>query len=64
MTGGRCRARIGGGRIIVGVPMAPACSAPQSCGRAPRFVGGRGAQKRRGRCGRPFGVLQDLLKKT
>lgn len=41
--------------FLLALPLAPACSTPESCGRAPA---------RRSEPLRPFGVLQDLLKKT
>jgi len=47
--------------MLLALPIAPACSTPLTCGKAPREVVG-GA--RSGDTHRPLGALQDLLKKT
>jgi uncharacterized protein len=49
--------------LLLALPVAPACSTPTSCGRAPAHATGAGlpaADDMR----RPFSSLQDLLKKT
>jgi DUF177 domain-containing protein len=50
--------------LLLALPVAPACSAPQACGRAPS----RAAQSERSEesagMRRPFSALKDLLKKT
>lgn len=50
--------------LLLAVPIAPKCSAPLRCGKAPRSLddvepAGVGFDERR-----PFGVLNDLLRKT
>ncbi len=49
--------------LLLALPMAPACDSPQTCGRAPDTAG-REAGVVADEVRRPFGVLQDLLKKT
>jgi uncharacterized metal-binding protein YceD (DUF177 family) len=50
--------------LLLALPVAPACSSPQGCGRAPS----RAAQSERSEesagMRRPFSALKDLLKKT
>ena len=49
--------------LLLALPLAPACDTPLTCGRAPSYLSGElgdGAGAMR----RPFGALQDLLKKT
>ena len=55
--------------LLLALPIAPACSTPLTCGRAPRLVGGTEAAVAAGEMRgeavhRPFSALQDLLKKT
>jgi uncharacterized protein len=48
--------------LLLALPVAPACTTPESCGRAPAFT----AQSSEESAGmrRPFSGLKDLLKKT
>jgi uncharacterized protein len=48
--------------LILALPVAPACSTPETCGRAPSFDDGAGAAPAT-QTVRPFSGLQDLLKK-
>jgi uncharacterized metal-binding protein YceD (DUF177 family) len=50
--------------FLLALPIAPACTAPLTCGRAPGRAAG--AEERGATVGmrRPFSALQDLLKKT
>ncbi len=48
---------------LLALPIAPACSTPQACGNGQSAPGGEDAQDAQ-TMRRPFGVLQDLLKKT
>jgi uncharacterized protein len=50
--------------LLLALPLSAACSAPQSCGNAPDFAADAEVPKASGGGRRPFGVLQDLLKKT
>ncbi len=50
--------------LLLALPMAPACSTPLTCGRAPSFARGNEAADAAGGMRRPFSALQDLLKKT
>ena len=50
--------------LLLALPIAPACSAPQSCGRAPSFATNDETTGVIGDMRRPFSALQDLLKKT
>jgi len=50
--------------LLLALPLAPACSTPLTCGRAPRNVTGDEATDEAGKTRRPFSGLQDLLKKT
>jgi uncharacterized metal-binding protein YceD (DUF177 family) len=50
--------------LLLALPIAAACSAPQSCGNAPKFAAGAEVPEAPGGGRRPFGGLQDLLKKT
>jgi uncharacterized metal-binding protein YceD (DUF177 family) len=50
--------------LLLALPIAPACSSPQSCGRAPSFAGNEETTDGAGDMRRPFSALQDLLKKT
>jgi uncharacterized protein len=64
--------RMDGGRVALGelaeeelllaLPVAPKCSTPMTCGRAPRHADQATAEAAEMR--RPFRALQDLLKKT
>jgi uncharacterized protein len=50
--------------LLLALPLAPACSSPETCGNAPRYVTGDEAPGVAGEMRRPFSALQDLLKKT
>jgi uncharacterized metal-binding protein YceD (DUF177 family) len=55
--------------LLLALPIAAACSAPQSCGNAPEFAANSEvpeapSPEAPGTGRRPFGGLQDLLKKT
>ena len=50
--------------LLLALPIAPACSTPQSCGRAPSYTTGADGIAQTGESHRPFSGLQDLLKKT
>jgi DUF177 domain-containing protein len=47
--------------LLLALPVAPACAAPESCGRAPAASG---AQASAEELRRPFAGLQEMLKKT
>jgi uncharacterized protein len=49
--------------LLLALPIAAACSTPQTCGKAPRFAGEE-TREAAGDMRRPFSALQDLLKKT
>jgi len=49
--------------LLLALPVAPACSAPETCGRAPRFEADASAAPSSQETVRPFGILQELLKK-
>jgi uncharacterized protein len=48
--------------LLLALPVAPKCSTPMTCGKAPVEAGGVTAEETEMR--RPFRALQDLLKKT
>ncbi len=48
--------------LLLALPVAPACSAPEKCGKAPRYEYGAG-EAAAPAMSRPFSALQDLLKK-
>ncbi len=50
--------------LLLALPIAAACSTPQSCGNAPPLAGEAEGPEVSGEMRRPFSVLQDLLKKT
>jgi uncharacterized protein len=50
--------------LLLAIPMAPACSAPLTCGKAPSYAIGEETRDVAGEMRRPFSALQDLLKKT
>ena len=50
--------------LLLALPIAPACSSPLTCGRAPGYAAGEEARDVPGDMRRPFGALRDLLKKT
>lgn len=50
--------------LLLALPIAAACGAPQSCGNARSFVGDAERGEVSGEMRRPFSALQDLLKKT
>ncbi len=49
--------------LLLALPVAPACSAPETCGRAPSYEDGPALAPAPPETVRPFSVLQDLLKK-
>ncbi len=49
--------------LLLALPVAPLCPAPQACGRTPPGAGGQ-RQEAAAATRRPFAGLQDLLKKT
>jgi uncharacterized protein len=49
--------------LLLALPVAPACDAPESCGRVPQYAGGPAAAASSQETVRPFGILQELLKK-
>ena len=50
--------------LLLALPLAPACSTPLTCGRAPRYATGSEVSEAAGEMRRPFSALQELLKKT
>jgi uncharacterized protein len=50
--------------LLLALPVAPACSAPRGCGRAPGAVGQTERSEESAGMRRPFSALKDLLKKT
>ncbi len=50
--------------LLLALPLAPACDTPQTCGKAPGYATGDETRDVAGDLRRPFGALQDLLKKT
>jgi uncharacterized protein len=50
--------------LLLALPIAPACSVPDSCGNAPAYEVAGEAGKDEGAMRRPFSELQSLLKKT
>jgi uncharacterized protein len=50
--------------LLLAMPLAPVCSTPESCGRAPAYAAGPEAREASQEMLRPFAALQDLLKKT
>jgi uncharacterized protein len=48
--------------VLLALPMVPACEAPEGCGNAPRLGGGERVE-RADPMRRPFGGLEELLKK-
>jgi uncharacterized protein len=50
--------------LLLALPIAPACSTPLTCGKAPAYVTGDETPDVTGDMRRPFSALQDLLKKT
>jgi uncharacterized protein len=65
MHGGRVSLReLAEEELLLALPLAPACSAPQDCGHAPTLVADVDAPEPAGEMRRPFSALQDLLKKT
>jgi uncharacterized protein len=49
--------------LLLALPVAPACSDPGTCGRAPRYEADASAAPASQETVRPFGILQELLKK-
>ncbi len=65
MHGGRVSLReLAEEELLLALPLAPTCSAPQDCGHAPTLVADVDAPEPTGEMRRPFSALQDLLKKT
>jgi uncharacterized protein len=50
--------------LLLALPIAPSCTSPQSCGKAPSFAIGDETAGAIGDMRRPFSALRDLLKKT
>jgi uncharacterized protein len=50
--------------LLLALPIAPACSVPDSCGNAPAFEAAGEAREDEDAMRRPFAGLQSLLKKT
>jgi len=50
--------------LLLALPIAPACSTPTTCGKAPHYATGVGSAGAADEIRRPFGALKDLLKKT
>ena len=50
--------------LLLALPVAPACSAPQGCGRTPRRADRTERLEESAGMRRPFSGLKDLLKKT
>ena len=50
--------------LLLALPIAPACSTPLTCGKAPGYAAGDETPDATGDMRRPFSALQDLLKKT
>jgi uncharacterized protein len=50
--------------LLLALPLAPACSTPLTCGKAPGYASGEQTREAPGEMRRPFSALQDLLKKT
>jgi uncharacterized protein len=50
--------------LLLALPVAPACSTPQSCGHAPSVDAAHGRSEEPSGMRRPFSGLRDLLKKT
>jgi uncharacterized protein len=50
--------------LLLALPVAPACSIPESCGRAPRLEAEEKRMDESSGLRRPFSGLKDLLKKT
>jgi uncharacterized protein len=50
--------------LLLALPIAPACSTPLTCGKAPRSGIGEETPDMAGEMRRPFSALQDLWKKT
>jgi uncharacterized protein len=65
MNGGRVSLReLAEEELLLALPLAPACSAPQDCAHAPTLVADVDTPEPSGEMRRPFSALQDLLKKT
>jgi len=50
--------------LLLALPIAPACHAPSTCGKAPSYATGDETGAAAGDMRRPFGALKDLLQKT
>jgi uncharacterized metal-binding protein YceD (DUF177 family) len=50
--------------LLLALPVAPACSAPQGCGRMPGVAAQTERPRESAGMRRPFSGLKDLLKKT
>jgi uncharacterized protein len=65
MEGGRVSLReLAEEELLLALPLAPACDAPQDCANAPTLVAEEDAPEPSREMRRPFSALQDLLKKT
>lgn len=49
--------------LLLALPLAPVCATPVMCGKAPSYASGEAELGVAGGMRRPFGALQDLLKK-
>jgi uncharacterized metal-binding protein YceD (DUF177 family) len=64
LTGGLASLRdLAEEELLLALPVAPACSAPETCGRAPSYRDGSAFAPAAPETVRPFSALQDLLKK-
>jgi uncharacterized metal-binding protein YceD (DUF177 family) len=50
--------------LLLALPIAPACSVPESCGNAVAYQAAGEAREDKDEMRRPFAELQSLLKKT
>jgi uncharacterized protein len=50
--------------LLLALPIAPACSTPMTCGKAPGYATAEAQAGAADDMRRPFGALKDLLKKT
>jgi uncharacterized protein len=64
LTGGSASLRdLAEEELLLALPVAPACSAPEKCGKAPQYEDGARVAAPAQAMVRPFSALQDLLKK-
>ncbi len=65
MVGGQVSLRdLAEEEFLLALPIAPACDTPLTCGKAPSYATSGQQPDVAGEMRRPFGALQDLLKKT